>query len=220
MIIVDDEPLAREGLVHYASKSTSVDLIATASNIEELTSILSERDTDVIYLDICMPGKSGIEYLTSAHYSKPIVFTTAYSEFALQSYELNAIDYLLKPISFERFEKSIQKVYDYLTIQRNKNEGFASYIFLKKGNILHKVLIEDVLYIQAMSNYNKIYTANGVFINYGSLTSFYDQFDSSVFHRVHRSYIVNSQHIRGKRGKYLLIDHYEIPTNRNYKLRP
>ena len=155
-IITDDEPIARKGLQGYIQKIDFLDLIAVCEDAVQLNSVLKQQTVDLLFLDIEMPYVSGIDFLKTATHPPKVIFTTAYEKYAIQGYELDVLDYLLKPISFERFLKAANKAFDYFNMQSKVKQP---YIFVKTDNRLEKINFVDILFIEAMENYVAIYLA-------------------------------------------------------------
>lgn len=218
-IIIDDEPLARNGLHAYASKLKNIEIVAIGGGIDDLKNVLKEREIDLIFLDISLSGDSALDFIEKNMLKQIIVLTTAFSEFALKAYELDVFDYLLKPISFERFEKCVNKVFQYIFLKNESYSNHLTFLFLKNGKMLHKVFFDEIYYVQSMSNYYRVVTEKQTFVLYGSITEFYNKLDSKIFDRVHRSYIVNTNKITGIKEKYLILGEHKIPMNRLYKRR-
>lgn len=211
-IIIDDEELARALLKSYVDK---LDFLISKGEFEnplEALSILKTESIDVIFLDIQMPQLRGTEFAKLVPAQTRIIFTTAYSEYALDGFELNAIDYLLKPITFERFLTAVNKVQSNSEV----NSNVAQTITLKSGYDLHKLNFADINYIKSDSEYVTFYTVNGKIMVYQSLKSLEDSLPASQFMRVHRSYIINRTKVTGLKGRDLVIATAKIPVSDSY----
>ena len=218
-IIIDDEPIAREGLKNYINDFDDIELIGTFKDaIDASNSIYSKDKIDLIFLDINMPKLNGIEFLKKVQPKQLIVITTAYSQFAIESYELNVLDYLLKPISFDRFNKCIMKVRDYIQYSTIQNEGKRKYIFIKNGNLLQKIFSSEILFIEASSNYYKIVTDNNQYLQYGSLYKIQEELDTEIFIKVHRSYLINKSRIDSFNNKQIFIQKFSIPISNSFEI--
>lgn len=211
-IIIDDEELARALLKSYVDKLDFLTSKGEFENPLEALSILKTESIDVIFLDIQMPQLRGTEFAKLVPAQTRIIFTTAYSEYALDGFELNAIDYLLKPITFERFLTAVNKVQSNSEV----NSNVAQTITVKSGYDLHKVNFADINYIKSDSEYVTFYTVNGKIMVYQSLKSLEDSLPESQFMRVHRSYIINRAKVTGLKGRDLIIADAKIPVSDSY----
>src|ERR1700722_7721269 len=166
-IVVDDEPLARKGLAEYIGDVDYLDLKAVCENAVVAGTVLAREKTDLIFLDIQMPKMSGIEFLKSLHTQPMIIFTTAYSEYALKGYELDVLDYLVKPIPFEGFLKAVNKAKEFYSLKNvslSEPGKPAAYFFIRCDNQYEKIMLDEVLFVQALENYVVIQTAHKKFI--------------------------------------------------------
>ncbi|WP_080057625.1 LytR/AlgR family response regulator transcription factor [Spirosoma aerolatum] len=220
-VIVDDEPLAREGLASYVREVDFLQLTGTCENPLALITLLDKQSVDLILLDIQMPKMSGIDFLKIIQKPPMVIITTAYPSFALEGFQLNVLDYLLKPITFDRFFKSANKAKDY---HRLLNQSASSatpktedYVFIKCGNKYEKILFEDILFIEGMQNYVTIFTTKGKYMTLLNLKNLEQNLTSPAFIRVHKSYLVAVDKIDGIEGNELFIQTYRIPMSRNYR---
>lgn len=209
-LIIDDEELARLLLKSYVDKLDFMELKGSFENPLDAISILKETSIDVVFLDIQMPQLKGTDFAKLIPASTKIIFTTAYSEYALEGYELSVLDYLLKPISFERFLKAVQKVKNPAVSEAPKT------ITVKSGYDLHKLQVTDITHVESASEYVVFYTDSKKIMSYQSLKSLEKILDASQFMRVHRSYIINKSKITGLKDKYLLLDTIKIPVSDSY----
>jgi DNA-binding LytR/AlgR family response regulator len=222
-VIVDDEPLAREGIANYVREVDFLYLIGTCENPLELMKMLDENPVDLIFLDIQMPKMSGIDFLKMAKNPPLVVITTAFPSFALESFQLDVLDYLLKPITFERFFKASSKAKDYhQLVNRNVNTGTlsetaADYFFIKCGNKYEKIVLTDILFIEGMQNYVTIYTDKGKYVTLLYMKNLEQNLDSRFFIRVHKSYIVSVNKVEGIEGNEIFIQSHRIPVSRNHR---
>lgn len=217
-VIIDDEPLAREGLANYVREVDFLNLGGICENPLELLPLIDRQTVDLIFLDIQMPKMNGIEFLKIMQKPPMVVITTAYPSYALEGFQLNVLDYLLKPITFERFFKAAAKARDYhklLTGDPAKQD--EDYFFIKCGNKYEKIPFEDILYVEGMQNYVNIYTDKGKFVTMLSLKSLEENLDERAFIRVHKSYIVAINKINGIEGNEIFIQTGRIPISRNYR---
>ena len=212
--IIDDEPIARSGLKEYLSKIGDFLLIGEGENISQLNFMLQHNTPDVIFLDIEMPYKSGIQWLRSAVDTPLVVITSAYEQYAIQGYDFNVIDYLLKPFSYSRFEKAIEKVRSRLS-----NNTLHEYMYMSTNKSKHqKIFFKDIAYIEANQNYCRISLSNKTSLLVRStLTSLIEILPVNQFIRVHRSYVVNTSMINSVDMNKLLINDTEISLSASYK---
>ncbi|EDM44134.1 putative two-component system response regulator [unidentified eubacterium SCB49] len=211
-IVVDDEELARELIKTYIEKLNHLECVATyESPLEALATIKSSK-IDLLFLDIQMPDIKGTEFAELINNTKTrIIFTTAYSEYALKSYELNALDYLVKPISFKRFLNAVEK----FPITETANV-IDHKIIIKSGYELHKVLTEDIIYIESDSEYVNYHLTNGNKIMANQSLSKLATSLPEHFLRVHRSYIINTQKVTGLKARDLMLSDIKIPVSDSY----
>jgi DNA-binding LytR/AlgR family response regulator len=217
-VIIDDEPLAREGLANYVREVDFLSLSGTGENPLELLPMLDTGTIDLIFLDIQMPKMSGIDFLKILQKPPMVVITTAYPSFALEGFQLNVLDYLLKPITFERFFKAASKAREYHKLLNKSATGDEQddYCFIKCGNKYEKILFADILYVEGMQNYANIYTVKGKYVTMLSLKSLEDNLGPS-FIRVHKSYIASISKINSVEGNELFIQDVKIPISRNFR---
>jgi DNA-binding LytR/AlgR family response regulator len=221
-IIVDDEPLARNVLEKHINKITDLELVAKCGNAIEAFNVLSNREVDLMFLDIQMPQITGIELLRSLKNKPRVIFTTAYREYAIDGYELDVIDYLLKPISFERFFKSINKVFSTAKtnipeINEHKSEPGSEnpYIFIKSDRKKIKIFLSEIIYIESIKDYVRIVTTDKSHVSYLKIGYLEEKLPSSLFLRIHKSFIINAGKIKSYTpveiempGKILTIGRY------------
>jgi len=222
-IIVDDEPLAIEVIESHLQQFDGYEIIARCKNAVQAFSVLEKNKIDLMFLDIQMPKLTGIEFLKSLKHPPQIILTTAYIDYAVEGYELDIIDYLVKPISFERFFKSINK-YSKLS-RRNersdslqpKNETVERYIYVKASKKNHKIQFSNILYVESVKDYVKIHLLESRLLVKTTLTDFEHQLPNLIFMRVHRSYMVNLDHVTAHTTKDVEIGEIEIPIGVSYK---
>ena len=216
--IVDDEPLARQGIREYIEQTQDLNYLGEAGSAQDATEFLKTHKADLIFTDIQMPGISGIDFVRSATNESLFIFITAFPEYAVEGYELNIIDYLLKPVSYERFLKAVTKAKEYLALKNSmKEKQQVDYFFIKCGNKFEKILFDDVLYAEALENYVKIYTRSKMHISYLTFKSLEEYLSPEKFIRVHKSYIVSLSKIENLDNEIISIGSYEIPLSRNYR---
>lgn len=209
-IVVDDEELARELLKTYIDKLDFLNLVGEAENPLEALQLMKEYQVDLLFLDIQMPEIKGTDFAKMVDTNTKIIFTTAYSQYALEGYELNAVDYLLKPITFERFVIAVNKV------KTNKIVEKSDFITIKSGYDLHKVRYEDVQYIVSDSEYVTFHMADKKIISNQRLKTLERKLPSTMFIRVHRSYIINKSNVTSLKGRDLLLSDIVIPVSDSY----
>jgi len=219
-IIVDDEPLALQVLENHINQLPEIELVAKCKNAIEANKILNEQEIDLVCLDIKMPQISGIDFLKSLKNPPCVIFTTAYDKYAIESYNLDAVDYLLKPISFDRFFKAINKVSDAL---HSKHEVAADddYFYVKADKKLIKVKYEDIIYIEGLKDYVIIRKNDSRVITLQTMKSLEEKLPSKQFTRVHRSFIINVDKINSIMGNMIEViekgKEKLIPIGKNYK---
>jgi DNA-binding LytR/AlgR family response regulator len=213
-IITDDEPVARKGLQSYVDKIDFLELIAVCEDALQLNSSLKENKAELIFLDIEMPYMTGIDFLKTAANPPKVIFTTAYEKYAIKGYELDVLDYLLKPISFERFLKAANKAFDYFN---NNNEGKSRYTFVKSGSRLEKINFDEILFLEAMENYVGIYTTDKRIVAHSTLKAMAEILPAAEFIQPHKSYIVPVGKINSIEGNTISIGKYQIPVSKYQK---
>lgn len=211
-LIIDDEELARALLESYVKKLDFLELQGSFESPLDAMSMLKSNTIDVIFLDIQMPDLKGTDFAKLIPSETKVIFTTAYSEYAIQGFELNALDYLLKPITFERFLKAVSKLKSEPTEQPQQSE----YITVKSGYDLHKIKLEDIIYIESDSEYVVFHLENRKIMSYQTLKSLEKTLPKSMFLRVHRSYIVNTKKVTGLKGRDLILNKITIPVSDSY----
>ncbi|MEP0710701.1 LytTR family DNA-binding domain-containing protein [Algoriphagus sp.] len=218
ILIVDDEPPARKLLSDYVSKVSSLELAGVCSNGEEALAFLKENTVDILLLDIRMPLMTGMDVLNELEDKPLTIFVTAYEEYAVKGYELDVIDYLMKPVSFERFKKAIDKAVEYLSVQVVAGETGEKpdYFFIKTDTRIVKFLFAEVQAIEAQREYIKIITSTRKVMSLVSLTSIANALPGE-FVRIHRSFIINMRHIDEVQSNEVLIGKELYPISRNYK---
>jgi two-component system LytT family response regulator len=217
-VIIDDEPLAREGLANYVREVDFLNLAGVGENPLELLPLIDRQAADLVFLDIQMPKMNGIEFLKILQNPPMVIITTAYPSYALDGFQLNVLDYLLKPITFQRFFKAAAKARDYHKLLTGNPAGPAEdYFFVKCGSKYEKILFEDILYIEGMQNYVTIYTVKGKYITMLSLKSLEEKLAGAGFIRVHKSFMAAISKIDGIEAGELFIGNSRIPISRNYR---
>ena len=218
-IIIDDEPLAIQIIEKYLLEFQNFELIASFRNPLNALTVLEEHAIDVIFLDINMPKMNGLEFVRNLGSKPNIIITTAYREYAVDSFTLNVLDYLVKPIPFNRFLKSINKITQQVHLQKGKMDvqgSNDSHIFLKVDKKLVKINFVDIFYIESLKDYIKIFTAVGDYLVHKSLTGITEELPSSNFIRIHRSYTIAIDKVKSIEGNLVEISSKRIPIGRKY----
>jgi DNA-binding LytR/AlgR family response regulator len=217
-IIIDDEPMARRVLEEYVEDIDFLHLSGNIDNPLKAASILDAEPIQLIFLDINMPKINGIDFLKSNVSLPMVILTTAYTEFALESYELDVLDYLVKPISFERFFKACIKAKDYYGFRNQGSEVSkldSDYFFVKSDGKMEKVFYREVYYIESMMNYVILHLESKKMIVYLTLKSILAQLPSSIFLKVHKSFIVNISKITTIEGNLIKMGNRQVPISQN-----
>lgn len=213
-IIIDDEPLAIQLLESHISKIESLKLLGTAKSAIDAYKILQEKPIDLMFLDIQMPHLNGIEFLKSLHKKPKTIFTTAYREFAIEGFELEAVDYMLKPISFDRFFRAVDRVLRNVSIE-NTEEDF---IILKSAGLQRKILLNDIVYFEGNGNDVKVVLkGNTGIVAKDKISELNIVLLGKGFIRVHRSFLINSKYVTAFNNDEVLLNQYSIPVGRSYK---
>lgn len=214
-IIIDDEPLAVNLLESYVSKIEDLKLIGTFNNPLDALKLLRETSVDLLFLDIQMPEITGVEFKKIINPDVKVIFTTAYSEYALESYDLNAVDYLLKPITFQRFLQAVEKVQEKpSSVQADET---VNYIFVKTEYRHQKIVLSDILFMKGLSDYVAIQTKENKVLTLQNMKDFEQILPKSRFIRVHKSYIVSLEHIEFIERNRIVIAGEYIPIGATYK---
>jgi len=226
-VIIDDEPLAREGIAQYVGQADFLHLVDTCENPVELVKIMEEHRVDLLFLDIQMPKMNGIDFLRIVQKPPMVIITTAFQSYALEGFQLNVLDYLLKPITLDRFLKSANKAKDYHNLltradmapgaSPSKDASPVDYFFIRCGSKYEKIHFADILFVEGMQNYITIYTRKGKYVTLLYLKNLEDNLDKQAFIRVHKSYIVSIDKIEAIEGNEIFIQSHRVPISRNYR---
>lgn len=225
-IIVDDEALARQVVRTYLEDLPEYEIIAECKNAIEAMNILSSESIDLMFLDINMPKLSGLSFLKTLNNPPLVIITTAYKEYALEGYELDVVDYLNKPFSFERFLKALSKVKDRLSTHENtiekeekihKSHTNVDFVFIKADKKTYKLSFDEILYIEALGDYVKIYTTNEIIVSYLTLKKLEQILPYELFPRVHKSYIISLSKIKSIEGNMVNIENEKITVGASYR---
>ena len=224
-LVIDDKPLAIDVLADYARKVPFLDLAATTTNPIEGLNILREQKIDLVFLDIQMPELTGMQFIKIAGKQCKIVLTTAYTEYALDGYEHDVVDYLLKPIAFDRFYRAAEKAFNLIVnqpltglVSAYPAPGSApEYLFVKTEHRIQKINLADILYVEALQNYVSLNTIAGRVMSLQPLKKIEEQLPATEFVRVHKSYIVSLRHISSVERSRIFIDDAVIPVGDSYR---
>ncbi|MDQ8053539.1 MAG: response regulator transcription factor [Pedobacter sp.] len=214
-IVVDDEPLAQEILEKYIRSVPQLSLVRKCNNALEAFDILQSAQIELMFLDIKMPSLNGIDFLKALKNPPQVIFTTAYAEFAITGFELDAVDYLLKPVTFERFEKSIQKL---LRIHSTEKPAERTYSYFKVSGKLVKIYHADLMYAQSVKDYILLKTIQGSHLTHMTMKYLSELLPQSVFVRVHRSFLVNKTCIDLLEKAKLRVGDVMVPIGENYRM--
>lgn len=222
-MVVDDEPIARDILTGYLEKTPGLKLVKSCMNATEAYEGLYQHKVDLIFLDIQMPVISGTDFLRSLRQPPLVIFTTAYQQYAVEGFELNSVDYLLKPVTYERFYQAIQKVREKLSFKAGmeasppNSTAPIDYLFIKQDTRLVRVNYDQISYIQAEKDYSSVYLEDKRLLASMHLKLFEDTLPKEKFLRVHRSYIVNLSKILSIKGNTAELGDVAIPISANYR---
>ncbi len=222
-IIVDDEPLAREAIQILIDQTDNLDLIGSFNSSNAATNFLVDNAVDLIFLDIQMPGINGIDFAKTIPQETFVIFTTAFSEFATDSYEVDAIDYLIKPVKLERFQKAVDKAQTYFKLFKadyanNNIENIADdYFFVKADRKIFKICFNDILFIEGLKDYVVMHTENQKVITAMNIKTIHEQLPKNMFVRVSKSYIINAKKIDSVDNNTVYLGKNEIPIGNIYR---
>lgn len=211
-VVVDDEPMAREIIETYIAKTPNLELVASFKNAAEVILFAQENEVDLFFLDIHMPEISGLSLAKIIHKKSQIIFTTAYREYAIDGFNLNVVDYLLKPIAFDRFLQAVQKVL-ILEIPENNN----NFMFVRSDRKMVKIDFNSILYIESLSDYLKIFTKEKTIVLRETISGLEEKLPAKKFIRIHRSFIVSLKNLTSYTNEFIEIDQKALPISRSYK---
>jgi len=216
-LIVDDEPLARKQIETYVSRAPFLKLVGTARNATTAKAILQTEPVDLIFLDILMPQINGIEFLRNNDIFQQVIFITAFPEYAIEGFELEVTDYLMKPVTFERFlkasKKALTKISGSQTIKSITDQ--PNFLYVKCNQRFEKIWVDDILYIEAMLNYINIITINKKHVVYSSLKAIENNLPQNKFLRIHKSYLAAINHINTIDSHQIQVTEYKLPVSRS-----
>jgi two-component system LytT family response regulator len=225
-LIIDDEPPAREIIRRYVQEIPSLQLMGECANAIQALTVLQQQSIDLLFLDIRMPQLNGTDFIKTLKNPPKVIFTTAFSEYALEGYELDVVDYLMKPIRFDRFIKAVNKAYPLNSsaaalkpviapvLEEKKNESF---VYFRADRKMVKVMLDDILYIESMKDYIKVYTVQGIIITKQSISSVEAMLPDKLFVRTHRSFIVSINKIKSFTHELVEIDKTDIPIGKLFR---
>lgn len=216
-LVVDDESIAREGIIEYIAKLDFLSVAGVCSSALEAAEYLKKHEIDLMFLDIQMPHLSGLEFLESLQNPPLTIFTTAYSDYALDGFRLQVVDYLLKPIGFKRFFQASMKALEMIKLRSQGDEMENSNMFVRQGDSFVRIVWTDILYVESMQNYVKLHFKDKMLTIYQTMISLEEMLPKDAFFRIHKSYLVNILHIDLITGNKLLIDGNELPISRQRK---
>jgi DNA-binding LytR/AlgR family response regulator len=221
-IIVDDEPIAIRVIASHLEKIPNMQVVAKCSNAMEALAALRQHNIDLIFLDIQMPQITGIDFLKTLNHPPKVIFTTAYRDYALEAFDLEVVDYLLKPIPFDRFLKAINKYYkqsedSLVTVNNDTGNSAEAFIYVKSDRKVLKVFLKDILYIESLKDYVKLHTTQKMIVTKQLISHFEQALPPELFVRTHRSFIVAIDRIEAFTAETIELNGQELPIGRVYK---
>ncbi|MDI5899555.1 LytTR family DNA-binding domain-containing protein [Flavobacterium sp. LB2P84] len=218
-VLIDDEPLAIKVLQNYFNNFADFEITATFNNALEALEFINNNTVDAVFLDINMPMMTGFELIRLIEYKTKIIITTAFREFAAESYDLDVLDYLVKPIPLPRFIKCIHKIEADFNLKNNikiEPHKIEPHIFIKVDKKMVKITIDEILFIEGMKEYIKVVTSDKTYITHKSLTSLSEELPADRFMRIHKSYTIAIDKVKSIEGNRIQILSYTLPIGRNY----
>ncbi|WP_420573476.1 LytR/AlgR family response regulator transcription factor [Kordia sp.] len=219
-LIIDDESVAREIIATHLSKLYNINVVASCSNALEAFNYISNQQIDLVFLDINMPEISGISFAKSINSDIKVIFTTAYRDYAVEGFELKAVDYLLKPISFDRLKNALDRYYDIygnVTTPKLSFDEISDFMFVRSERKMIKVDYNSILYIESYSDYLKIHIENHTIVTRETISAIEAKLPKQFFLRIHRSYIISIHYIQSFTNEYITINKEALPISRSYK---
>ncbi len=219
-LVIDDEELARTLLENYIGRLHNLELVGKCKDPTEAIAIMQKQNIDLLFLDIQMPGLTGIEFLRSLKQKPLVIFTTAYPEYAIEGYSLDVIDYLLKPFSFERFVQAVNKASEMKQLKSgvgNSSSESKDYILVKSEHKVHRIKYDDINFIQSMREYVAYYTPNGRILSLQSLKGLEVELPADRFIRIHKSYIVAIDKVTTLEGNMVHVGKEKLPIGASYR---
>lgn len=218
-VIIDDEPIARKLLQEYIEETDFLRLVGTAENPLKIAGFLAAENVDLIYLDINMPKMTGMEFLRSTPNLPMVIMTTAYEQYALEGFEMDVLDYLVKPFPLERFLKASRKALEYKLLKDRHHPNSApnsEYIFVKSEGKLERVILDELISIEAMTNYVILHTSKGKMIVYLTLKGILESLPADKFIQVHKSHVININKVNSINGNIIYLGNVQAPIGQNY----
>lgn len=223
-LIIDDEPPAREIIARYIQQIPFLELVGECSNAIQALTFLQQSNVDLLFLDIRLPQLNGNDFLKTIKNPPKVIFTTAYPDYAIEGYELDVVDYLLKPIHFDRFLKAVNKIIEHNHVQIAESKSVPEeimhtepFVYFRADRKMVKVMLQDILYIESMKDYVKIFTTSGQIISKQSISSVEEMLPETKFIRTHRSFIISLGKIKSFTNELIEIEKAEIPIGKLYR---
>jgi len=219
-VIIDDEPIARKLLQEYIEETDFLRLAGSAENPLKIAGLIQEHNVDLIFLDINMPKMTGLEFLRSSKNLPMVILTTAYGQYALEGFELDVIDYLVKPFSLDRFLKACRKAHEFKLLKSRKkspDKAGDEYFFVKSNGRIERVAFDELVYVEALSNYVTLHTVTGKLITYLTIKSLMESLPADKFIQVHKSFIVNVNKIKAIDGNTLNLGTSSITIGQSFR---
>ena len=219
-VIIDDEPIARKLLQEYIEETDFLRLVGSAENPLKIAGLIQEHHADLIFLDINMPKMTGLEFLRSAKNLPMVIMTTAYGQYALEGFELDVIDYLVKPFSLDRFMKACQKALEFKLLRTRKqspDKAGDEYFFVKSNGKIERVVFDDLIYVEALTNYVTLHTTGGKLISYLTVKGLMESLPADQFIQVHKSYVINIDKIKTIDGNTIYLGNVSITIGQSFR---
>jgi DNA-binding LytR/AlgR family response regulator len=219
-VIIDDEPMARKLLQEYIEETDFLRLAGSAENPLKIAGLIQEQKVDLVFLDINMPKMTGLEFLRSIKNLPMVIMTTAYGQYALEGFELDVIDYLVKPFSLDRFLKACNKALEFKLLKSGKESSEKSgdeYFFVKSNGKIERVEFDDIIYVEALSNYVTLHTTNGKLITYLTIKGLMENLLSGKFIQVHKSFIINADKVKTIDGNTIILPNANITIGQSFR---
>ncbi len=215
-LIVDDEPLSQDIIVDFINDSPELKLVAVCNNAIEAGKILANEKIDVLFLDINMPKLSGLGFVKSLKEPPFVVFITAYPEFAVEGFEVDAVDYLLKPVSFERFRTSVNRVLERFSA-KSENKSSVEHIMVRADKKMYRLALDEILFLEAQGDYVKFVTSEKSLMVHGTMKDFILQLPGEQFEQIHKSYVISLSKIVYVEGNLVKVGDHKLPVSLNFK---
>jgi len=219
-VIIDDEPIARKLLQEYIEETDFLKLAGTAENPLKIAGLIQEHNVDLIFLDINMPKMTGLEFLRSAKNLPMVILTTAYGQYALEGFELDVIDYLVKPFSLDRFLKACRKAHEFKLLKSRKetpDKAGDEYFFIKSNGKIERVVFDDIIYVEALSNYITLHTTNGKLITYLTIKGMMESLPAGNFIQVHKSFVINTDKVKSIDGNTIYLPNANVTIGQSFR---